>query len=183
MIRIIAGDFKGRRISAPKNLPVRPTTDFAKEAMFNILRNKFEFENIRALDLFCGTGNISYELASRGTTDITAVDIDAGCIRFVKDTAHMLGMKSIQALNYDVFKFVKKQTQQWDLIFADPPYTLDRIPEIPELILAQNILTPGGWLVVEHPPRMKFNPDLPLIEARSYGKVNFAIFGTPESES
>lgn len=176
MIRIIAGSEKGRKIAAPKNLPVRPTTDFAKEGLFNILRNKFDFEEIAALDLFCGTGNISYELASRGCPDITAVDIDAGCIHFVKETAKQFEFDAIKASNYDVFKFLKKQTRQWDLIFADPPFTHQQTTEIPGIIFEHNLLKPGGWLVVENPPRTHFPPGLPMVEMRSYGKVNFAIF-------
>lgn len=177
MIRIIGGKNKGRKITAPKNLPVRPTTDFAKEALFNILRNKFDFEEISALDLFCGTGNISYELASRGTKDITCVDIDAGCIHFVKNTIREMEFDAIHASNYDVFKFLRKQTRQWDLIFADPPYTHKQITEIPGHIFQHNLLAENGWLVVEHPSRLFFPPDAPLLETRSYGKVNFSIFG------
>lgn len=177
MIRIIAGSHKGRKITAPKNLPVRPTTDFAKEGLFNILRNQFDFEEITVLDLFCGTGNISYEFASRGCPDITSVDIDAGCIHFVKQTAKELGFDTIKASNYDVFKFLKKQTRQWDLIFADPPFTHQQTTEIPALIFEHNLLKKDGWLIVEHPPRTTFPTGLPLLEIRSYGKVNFAIFG------
>jgi 16S rRNA (guanine966-N2)-methyltransferase len=177
MIRIIAGSHKGKKLSAPKNLPVRPTTDFAKEALFNILRNKFDFEEMSVLDLFCGTGNISYEFASRGCPDITSVDIDAGCIHFVKETAKQLEFDTIKASNYDVFKFIKKQTRQWDFIFADPPFTHKQITEVPGLIFQYNLLKPGGWLIVETPPRTHFPPDLPMLEMRSYGKVNFAIFG------
>ncbi len=177
MIRIIAGKNKGRKITAPKNLPVRPTTDFAKEALFNILRNKFDFEEISALDLFCGTGNISYELASRGTKDITCVDIDAGCIHFVKNVARELEFDAIRASNYDVFKFLRKQTRQWDLIFADPPFAHKQITEVPGLIFQHNLLAENGWLILEHPSRLQFPPDVPLLETRSYGKVNFSIFG------
>jgi 16S rRNA (guanine(966)-N(2))-methyltransferase RsmD len=177
MIRIIGGSHKGRKISAPKNLPVRPTTDFAKEALFNILRNKFDFEEITALDLFCGTGNISYELASRGTKDITCVDIDSGCIHFVKQTAKQFEFDAIHASNYDVFKFLKKQTRQWDFIFADPPFTHQQTTEIPGIIFEHNLLKEDGWLIVEHPPRTVFPPGLPLVDIRTYGKVNFAIFG------
>lgn len=177
MIRIIAGSEKGRKIAAPKNLPVRPTTDFAKEALFNILRNKFDFENMTVLDLFCGTGNISYEFASRGCPDITCVDIDSGCIQFVKQTQKQFGFDAIKASNYDVFKFVKKQTKQWDLVFADPPFTHKQITEIPGVVFEHNLVKPGGWLIVETPPRTQFPPGLPLVEVRSYGKVNFAIFG------
>ena len=177
MIRIIGGKNKGRKISAPNNLPVRPTTDFAKEALFNILRNKFDFEEISALDLFCGTGNISFELASRVTKDITSVDIDAGCIHFVKKTAKEFEFDAIRASNYDVFKFLKKQTRKWDFIFADPPFIHKQIGEIPGLIFAHELLADDGWLIVEHPSRMSFPPEAPLIEQRGYGKVNFSIFG------
>lgn len=180
MIRIIAGTHKGRKISAPKNLPVRPTTDFAKEGLFNILRNKFDFEEISVLDLFCGTGNISYELASRECPDITCVDIDAGCIHFVKQTAREFEFDAIKASNYDVFKFLKKQTRKWDLIFADPPFTHKQTTEIPGIIFEHNLLNPGGWLIVETPPRTQFPPGLPLVEVRNYGKVHFAIF-SPQS--
>ena len=176
MIRIIGGVYKGRKIAAPKSLPVRPTTDFAKEALFNILRNRFDLESISVLDLFSGTGNISYEFASRGCKEITCVDIDAGCTRFIKQTAEHFGMNSIRVSNYDVFKFLKKQTRKWDLVFADPPFTHDQTGLIPGLIFDHGLLNPGGWLIVETPPRFSFPAGLPLLEIRSYGKVNFALF-------
>jgi len=177
MIRIIGGKNKGRKIAAPKNLPVRPTTDFAKEALFNILRNKFDFEEITALDLFCGTGNISYELASRGTKDITCVDIDAGCIHFVKNTIREMEFDAIHASNYDIFKFLRKQTRKWDLIFADPPYDLPQLNMIAAKVLDRNLLQPEGYLIIEHPSLKKLDNHLLFLEQRKYGSSSFSFFG------
>ena len=134
-MRIISGQYKSRKILAPKNLPVRPTTDMAKESLFNILNNQFYFDDISVLDLFAGTGNISYEFASRGTEQITCVDEDFGCVKFINKTAENFDMP-IQIIKSDVFKFLAKTTQKSNVIFADPPYRLseEQFSKIPELI-------------------------------------------------
>ena len=166
-MRIISGQFKGRRITAPKKLPVRPTTDMAKEALFNILNNTYYFDDISVLDLFSGTGSISYEFASRGTENITAVDEDFGCIKFVNKTAEEFEM-SIQAIKSDVFKFLETTKLQSNVIFADPPYalSLELFSKIPELVFQNHLLADEGVLIVEHAKQT----DLSHLENYSYSK-------------
>lgn len=167
-MRIVSGQFKGRRIIAPKKLPVRPTTDMAKEALFNILNNQFYLDEIKVLDLFAGTGNISYEFASRGSTQITCVDKDFGCIKFINDTSKSFNMP-IQTIKSDVFKFLEKTTQKATIIFADPPYdfTLEDFKKIPHLVFNKNLLEEGGILIVEHSK----HTDLSQVEDFSYSKA------------
>lgn len=180
MIRIISGSHKGRRILAPENLPVRPTTDFAKEGLFNVLGNRIDIEDQQVLDLFAGTGNISYELASRGCTDITCVDMNAQCIRFIQETTAKFNFKGIKTVRNDVFSFVEKGGRQWSLIFADPPFEMAETAHLPELIFAANLLTPDGLLIVEHPDTTRFTKTGKLLEVRKYGKVHFSFFGHQE---
>lgn len=177
MIRIIGGTHKGRKIAAPSSLPVRPTTDYAKEGLFNVLNNKIDFEAVRVLDLFAGTGNISYELASRGCPSILAVDADYGCVKFIAETATKLDFPQIKVTRSDVYAFLKRAQGQFDLIFADPPYQQTNTVHLPEKIFAQNLLAPGGLLVIEHHVRLHFADTSRLLETREYGKVNFSFFG------
>src|SRR4051812_11962941 len=130
-MRIISGTHKGRAFHPPKNLPVRPTTDFGKEALFNMLNNRIEFKDVKALDLFSGTGSISYELASRGCTDITSVDASYNCCAFIKKTTQKFDFKFIRVVKSEVFKFLKGVSVEFDFIFADPPYELKETNEIP----------------------------------------------------
>ncbi len=177
MIRIISGTHKGRRIQAPSNLPTRPTTDFAKEGLFNMLVNRVDFEELKALDLFAGTGNISYELASRGVPDITSVDSDFRCIKFISKTAQDFDMKAIRAVRSDVFSFIRNAHRQWNFIFADPPFDQQEATgELPGLIFEKDMLLPGGLLIIEHPERTHFRDTSHLVETRKYGKVNFSFF-------
>lgn len=176
-MRIISGLYKSRKIVAPKNLPVRPTTDMAKESLFNILNNHFYFDDISVLDLFAGTGNISYEFASRGTENITCVDQDFGCIKFINQTAESYDMP-IQTIKSDVFKFLEKTTLQSNIIFADPPYNFstEQFAKIPELVFQYNLLLENGYLIVEHSK----HTDLSAIEnygySKSYGGNMFSFF-------
>ncbi len=176
-MRIISGKYKGRRITAPKKLPVRPTTDMAKESLFNILNNHYYFDEISVLDLFSGTGNISYEFASRGTEQITAVDQDYGCIRFINDTSDSFEM-NIQIVKSDVFKFLEKTKQQHTIIFADPPYdfSIEDFLKIPELVFSNKLLEDDGVLIVEHSK----HTDLSVVEhyaySKSYGGNVFSFF-------
>src|SRR6195952_4558616 len=133
-MRIIGGTLKGLRLNPPTNLPVRPTTDMAKEALFNILLNKIEFEDIKVLDLFSGTGNISLEFASRGASEVVSVDRSIDCINYLKDTSRQHKLEVIKTYKADVFKYLEMETELYDLVFADPPYDLNRIPEIPKII-------------------------------------------------
>ncbi len=175
-MRIIGGQLRGLRLNPPKNLPVRPTTDLAKEALFNILQNQVEFEGLRVLDLFSGTGNISLEFASRGAEKVTAVDRSVHCVHYLKDTARQHGLTSITVFRDDVFKYLQLETEQFDLIFADPPYDLNRIPEIPKVIFDQNLLSPGGLLIVEHQSMQNLSNHPGFTEQRKYGHSSFSFF-------
>ena len=176
-MRIVSGEFKGRRITAPKKLPVRPTTDMAKEALFNILNNQYYLNDISVLDLFAGTGNISYEFASRGTTNITCVDQDYGCIKFINETANSFEMP-IQTIKSDVFKFLEKTTQQATIIFADPPYefSLENFSKIPELVFKNNLLEEDGVLIVEHSKHTDLSELENYSHSKSYGGNMFSFF-------
>lgn len=175
-MRIIGGTYKGKQIIAPKNLPVRPTTDFAKEGLFNILNNKIDFEDLTVLDLFCGTGNISLEFASRGAQKIYAIDKHSPCLYFVKDTAKTLKLNSIITDRADVFKYLEKSHSTFDLIFADPPYELENIALIHDLVFANKLLKNDGWLIIEHGPRTDLSIKENYIETRKYGNVHFSFF-------
>ena len=150
-MRIISGKHKSKRISAPKKLPVRPTTDMAKESLFNILNNTYYFENISVLDLFAGTGNISYEFASRGTENIHAVDAHFGCIKFINETAKQLNL-NIDTFKSDVYKFLEKTSLKSDVIFADPPYDFeeDQFLKIADFVFNRELLNEDGVLIIEH---------------------------------
>ncbi len=176
-MRIISGLYKGRRITAPKKLPVRPTTDMAKEALFNILNNSYYFDDISVLDLFSGTGSISYEFASRGTTDITAVDEDFGCIKFINTTADEFEM-TIKTIKSDVFKFLESSKQQATVIFADPPYafTIEKFSKIPELIFENDLLEDGGILIVEHAKQTDLSKLPNYSYSKHYGGNVFSFF-------
>lgn len=175
-MRIIGGVLKGLRLNPPKNLPVRPTTDLAKEALFNILLNKIEFEGIKVLDLFSGTGNISLEFASRGAAQVTSVDRSIHCVNYLKDTARQHKLEQIKTYKADVFKYLQMETEQYDLIFADPPYELNQIPELPKIIFNQNLLLPGGILIVEHQSMQNLSNHPAFVEQRKYGYVSFSFF-------
>ena len=175
-MRIIGGSLKGLRIHPPANLPVRPTTDVAKEALFNILYNQIEFENIRVLDLFSGTGNISLEFASRGATDVIAVDMEFGCYNYLKRTARELKLNNIHTNKADVFKFLEAEAGLFDVIFADPPYDLPQITLIAKTIFEKNILKPGGLLIIEHPSMKKLDNHPNFKEQRQYGSSSFSFF-------
>ncbi|TCK69105.1 16S rRNA (guanine(966)-N(2))-methyltransferase RsmD [Winogradskyella wandonensis] len=176
-MRIISGQFKGRKIQAPKQLPVRPTTDMAKEALFNILNNRYYFDDISVLDLFSGTGNISYEFASRGTENILAVDANFGCIKFINKTAEDFDMP-IKTVKSDVFKFLENSKQQFTIIFADPPYDfgLEAFAKIPEFVFNNKLLEEDGLLIVEHSK----HTDLSKLDyynlSKSYGGNTFSFF-------
>ncbi|MEO6978925.1 MAG: 16S rRNA (guanine(966)-N(2))-methyltransferase RsmD [Mucilaginibacter sp.] len=175
-MRIIGGRLKGLRLNPPKNLPVRPTTDLAKEALFNILQNKIEFEGIRVLDLFSGTGSISIEFASRGAAQVIAVDRSIQCIHYLKDTARQHDLTNIKTFKDDVFKYLQLETDQYDLIFADPPYDMNQIPEIPKLIFDKKLLLPAGLLIVEHQSMQNLSNHPAFIEQRKYGHSSFSFF-------
>ncbi|GGA97226.1 MULTISPECIES: 16S rRNA (guanine(966)-N(2))-methyltransferase RsmD [Mucilaginibacter] len=175
-MRIIGGSLKGLRLNPPKNLPVRPTTDLAKEALFNILLNQIEFEGIKVLDLFSGTGNISLEFASRGASEVISVDRSIHCVNYLKDTSRQHKLTQIKTYREDVFKYLNIETEQYDLIFADPPYDLNRIPDLPKVIFEKNLLKPDGLLIVEHQSLQNLSNHPSFVEQRKYGHSSFSFF-------
>jgi 16S rRNA (guanine966-N2)-methyltransferase len=175
-MRIISGKFRGRQIHTPNNLPVRPTTDFAKEGLFNVLNNLVDFEEISVLDLFAGTGNLSYEFFSRGAVSVTSVEIDKSCEAFIDKTIQMLNADNITSIRTDVFHYLKRPYESFDLIFADPPYQMENIKEIPDLIFQSQILKEGGWFILEHSKRFDFSNHAFFHQHRKYGNVNFSFF-------
>ncbi len=176
-MRIISGKYKGRRISPPKNLPVRPTTDMSKEALFNVLNNHFHFSELKVLDLFSGTGNISYEFGSRGCEDITSVDGDFGCVKFIKQTASEFDF-NIHAIKSDVYKYLDSCNQQFDVIFADPPYGLDQqsFEKIIKTVFDRNLIREEGMLIIEHSKYTKLEKLEHLSFQKSYGGSFFSFF-------
>ncbi|MBP8067118.1 MAG: RsmD family RNA methyltransferase [Pedobacter sp.] len=174
-MRIIGGKLKGKQFNAPSRLPVRPTTDMAKEALFNILYNTYDFDNCHVLDLFSGTGSISIEFASRGIKQVTSVDKHPGCVAWLKSTAEQYGLPEIDAQKADTFKFLEQETNQYHIIFADPPYDLPNIPLIPQLVMKNGLLTDNGTLIVEHPPMLKLNQLAGFTEMRKYGNSSFSF--------
>jgi len=174
-MRIIGGKYKGKTIIAPKILPVRPTTDFAKESLFNILNNQVDIENIKMLEIFAGTGNIGYEFASRGCTDITSVDLNFHCIQFIKKMNKELGFKH-KVIRSDAFRYLKSTNEKYNFIFADPPYLLKEIKEIPSLIFKNEILEKNGTLVIEHDKHTDYSEELFFKYFRQYGRVIFSFF-------
>jgi 16S rRNA (guanine966-N2)-methyltransferase len=182
-MRIIGGKFKGRRFNPPAdNWPTRPTTDFAKEGLFNILNNQLDFESVRMLDLFGGTGSHSYEFISRGCTDVTYVDKFAACVRFVRKTVETLHIEAnIRVVQMDVFRFIASTSERYDYIFAGPPYALPTIDTIPDLIFERGLLLPGGLFVMEHNPHHDFSRHPYIADVRNYGKTIFSFFRLPEN--
>lgn len=174
-MRIIGGIHKGYLIKTPPDLPVRPTTDFAKEALFNILSNKINFENLTVLDLFAGTGHISMEFASRGAASVTSVDQSYKCVGFIKQLSGKLKL-NITPLKFEVFNYLKNCHQKFDLIFADPPYDLPNIPQIHSFVFDQQLLNQNGILIIEHGRKTKLNELQGFIQERKYGNVNFSFF-------
>jgi len=174
-MRIVSGTHRGRRISAPTNLPSRPTTDMAKEAIFNILSNRFNFYNVSVLDLFAGTGNLSYEFASRGVEKITAIDKDRKCIGFIQATAEKLDMP-INALLAPVEKYLSTVREEYDIIIADPPYDYTEV-ELQTLIdLVMPVLSADGLLALEHSKHKSVESHPAFVEARKYGSSLFSLF-------
>ena len=174
-MRIITGQYKGRHFDIPRTFKARPTTDFAKENIFNVITAYLDFEGATALDLFSGTGSISLELASRGCSQVISVELDRDHHRFISDCVKKLSAH-IVPLRGDVFRFLKSCHQQFDFIFADPPYALQELPTIPDLIFEKNLLKEDGIFVFEHGKDHDFSQHPHFVEHRSYGSVNFSIF-------
>ncbi|MBP2832111.1 RsmD family RNA methyltransferase [Aquimarina sp. U1-2] len=176
-MRIISGKYKGKRLFAPKKLPVRPTTDMAKEGLFNILNNQVTFSDISVIDLFAGTGNISYEFASRGTADIIAVDSHHLCLRYIKSIAEELDI-SLEIIKSDVYTFLEKSNRKADIIFADPPYDFktEQFSRIAQLVFEKKLLNKDGILIIEHSKYMSLEDTPHYTHSRKYGGSVFSFF-------
>ena len=180
-MRIISGKYKSKRIFAPKNLPVRPTTDMAKEALFNILNNHYYFDEISVLDLFAGIGSISFEFASRGTTNITCVDKNVGCVKFLEGINHELELH-LRILKSDVYQYLQRETvQKYDIIFADPPYDFDlnKFQNIIDLVFKNKLLQKDGVLIIEHSSQTDLSNNITHKNSKKYGGNMFSFFETP----
>ena len=179
-MRIITGKYKGRHFDIPRSFKARPTTDFAKENIFNVLAGYIDFEGINALDLFSGTGSISLELVSRGCSHVVSVEMDRDHHRFIQQCLQKLNSKVCIPIRGDVFRFLKSCRQQFDFIFADPPYALQELPQIPDLVFEKQLLKPEGIFVFEHGKDYDFSQHPHFLEHRSYGSVNFSLFTAEE---
>jgi len=175
-MRIITGKFRGKQIHPPANLPVRPTTDFAKESLFNILNNVIDFEELQVLDLFSGTGSISYEFYSRGSAIVTAIDNNPRCVAFINQTALLMNAENLEAIREDGFQFLKHPFGEYDLIYADPPYDMEGIDSLPDLVCGSVILKKDGIFILEHSRNHDFSEYADFDQHRKYGNVNFSFF-------
>lgn len=174
-MRIVGGKYRGRMFNPGKSFKARPTTDFAKESLFNILNNRIDFEETKVLDLFAGTGSIGYEFLSRGCTNLTMIELEFKHIQFIKSVLKELN-ESAKVYRADVFKFLESEKGKYDLIFADPPYDHPRFKEVPELVLTNKLLAPDGIFVLEHGKEYDFSKLPGFKELRKYGSVHFSFF-------
>ena len=175
-MRIIGGTFRGRMFNPPKNFHARPTTDFAKESLFNIINNNYDFEELKVLDLFSGTGSISFEFISRGVISVDSIERDFVHNKFIKETAHKLNISNLNAIKADAFGFINRSYAKYNIIFADPPYDLKGIDQIPDIIFSRDLLEEGGCFILEHSANYKFDNHPFFSEHRYYGSVNFTFF-------
>jgi 16S rRNA (guanine966-N2)-methyltransferase len=180
-MRIISGKYKGKRLNAPKNLPVRPTTDMAKEALFNILYNRYDFDEISICDLFAGTGNISFEFASRGTKRITSVDQNSGCINYINKIDKELNL-NLSTVKSEVFRYLEKTHQTFDVIFADPPYDIpeEDFQKLVLTIFKMNLLNQNGLLIIEHSKQTDLSLMANFVQVKIYGSNCFSFFSAVE---
>ena len=175
-MRIIAGTLRGRRLNPPQNLPVRPTTDMARESLFNILNNYVDYEDCSVMDLFAGTGAVSLEFISRGVRELTAIDINAQCTDFIKQAANQLEVHNLHVVRADVFDLLKRANRKFDIVFADPPYAIENLATLPDSVFSHNLLTEDGIFILEHPREYNFEEHPRFWQHRAYGKVNFTFF-------
>ncbi|MFI3297569.1 MAG: RsmD family RNA methyltransferase [bacterium] len=175
-MRIVSGTCRGRIINPPKNFSARPTTDFAKENLFNILTNRFDFDEMSILDLFSGTGSISFEFASRGAQRVVSIEQNSLHQSFINKTAKELKLNQISSFKTNVFVYLKTCSEKFDLIFADPPYDLDNIDNLPDIIFSKEMLNEGGIFVFEHSKHKNYSSHPNFFEHRIYGSVNFSFF-------
>jgi 16S rRNA (guanine966-N2)-methyltransferase len=175
-VRIISGIFRGKRIHPPGNFKARPTTDFAKENLFNILIHKYRLDEMDVLDLFSGTGSITYEFASRGARSVVAVEMVPLHFKFIQETCRSMQLEQVTVIRADVFKYINRPVQSFNIIFADPPYDHPGLAELPDLIFATQILHEEGLFILEHPGKYSFTAHPRFLQERKYGGVHFTIF-------
>lgn len=175
-MRIIAGTLRGRRLNPPANLPVRPTTDMARESLFNILNNYVDYEECSVMDLFAGTGAVSIEFVSRGAKDVTSIDINNSCTEYIKSASSQLGIENMHVVRADVLDLLKRAYKKFDIIFADPPYALKELSSLPDVVFNSDVLTEDGIFILEHPREFSFDEHPNFWQHRAYGKVNFTFF-------
>ena len=175
-MRIISGKYRGKSINPPSGYKARPTTDFAKEGLFNVLTPEIDFEQTSFLDLFSGTGSISFEMASRGCSDIVAVEMNPANAAFIKKTAAALGIEGMQVVHHNVFDFLGICTKPFDLVFADPPYALEGLATLPSRVLGAGFLAQDGLFVLEHPADYNFSEEAGFVKEKKYGNVHFSFF-------
>jgi len=175
-LRIIGGKYRGRRIIPPSGFKARPTTDFAREGLFNILNNRIDFETVNVLDLFSGTGSISYEFASRGAASVHLVEKDIKHIAGIRHIIKDMGFENIKPVHIDVMAYLKTCSVKYDMVFADPPYDLSWLKELPDLVMDSDIINENGFFILEHPRGLNFNNHRLFFEHRNYGGVNFSFF-------
>lgn len=180
-MRVIGGQLKGRRFQPHKKFSERPTTDFARESLFNVLQHRVDFDGLRVLDLFAGTGAIAYEFASRGAASVISVEKQFGNVRAIRKQLGLFEITTVQAVCADVFEFLKKKPAPVDLVFADPPYALQQLAEIPQIVFDSGVLTAGGELVLEHGEDHRFDGTPGFDQTRKYGGVFFSFFTAPEA--
>ena len=176
-MRIISGQYRGKQIIPPRGFKARPTTDFAKEGLFNILMNLVEMEQSDILDLFSGTGGIAYEFATRGARSVVAIESEPLHYRFIRQTCNSLGMEQVTVLRGDAFRYLSAPVHAFDLVFADPPYDHPRLDELPDLVLNSGVLNRDGLFILEHPGRISFTAHPRFTRQRNYGSVQFTFFG------
>ena len=181
-MRIISGTLKGRRLNPPANLPVRPTTDMAREGLFNILNNYVDYEDCSVMDLFAGTGAMSVEFVSRGVREVTAVDINNACTDYIKLEAQRLELRNLRVVRADVFDLLKRANRKFDIVFADPPYALEGLETLPDLVFEHQVLNEDGIFILEHPREYSFEEHPHFWQHRNYGKVNFTFFANKLEE-
>ena len=175
-MRIIGGKFRGKTILPPNGYKARPTTDFAKEGLFNILINEYDIEELSVLDLFSGTGSISLEFASRGCTDIVSVEMNPLHAKFIKQVATAYKVKGMQVVRHNVFEFINICTKKFDIVFADPPYSIEGLDTIPDKVFEKGLVNVDGYLILEHPGTYNFEEHPYFVKERKYGNVHFSFF-------
>ena len=175
-MRIIGGALKGRHFTPGSGFKGRPTTDFGREGLFNMLRNRIEFDGLSVLDLFAGTGAISFEFISRGAADVTCVEQDGRAVRSIKDSAGDLKLEGLRVVRGDVLRMLRRGSRTFDLVFADPPFEMEELESLPSRVRKSGFVAPGGMFVLEHGERRDFSEEEGFLETRGYGKVHFSFF-------